>query len=398
MKRWVFVATLASLLWSPAVAGPEEDLLRAAKAIYDTAGNQDSNLQKLTYESVRDILDRIVEEYPASDIAVRILLKDTIDGIDVAALDAALQASSANDEETNSNQVSRSATVESDSDNSASPADPSTSQPVAPGASDNRPLELSALPLSRTSPEEDPIAREEQQSQGRVQDARNRSSAVGDGQGGQLDAGAKARALPPGTEESESVLELDKQGIRDVQARLLVQGHDPNGIDGVIGRGTRSAIRSWQRVIGADPTGFLNQSQLAALKELSQSALDQWLLTEENAKLYEPPPPIAIGPGNMGGTWRYTSNCGSRSRLGEMRITGVMSLRHSGGNTFTGSLTNSQGLRANLNARLRGRNVSGIANFGFLFGRVELSARVDDQALVLRGRDSNGCSFLARKS
>lgn len=99
-----------------------------------------------------------------------------------------------------------------------------------------------------------------------------------------------AIARPPlGTEETERLLGLDRQAVRDIQARLLVIGYDPNGIDGSIGRGTRSAIRSWQGSIGAINTGFLNALQLDALRSQSQSALAQWLQAPENASRYNPP-------------------------------------------------------------------------------------------------------------
>ncbi|WP_367274344.1 peptidoglycan-binding protein [uncultured Tateyamaria sp.] len=206
--------------------------------------------------------------------------------------------------------------------------------------------------------------------------------------------------MPVGSESTEKALGLDKQAIRDVQARLLVIGYDPNGVDGVVGKGTRSAIRSWQAAVSAAATGYLNEFQLIALKEQSQDALDEWLRSDDNANLYKPPPPppvLALGPRNMSGNWRYTTNCGSGSRLGRMKITGTLAMRHAGGRNYTGTLSNSQGLRGRVNATLRGRSVSAVTNFGLLIGKVSLKARVDDYKLVLRGRDSNGCSFYASK-
>lgn len=199
------------------------------------------------------------------------------------------------------------------------------------------------------------------------------------------------------SQDTEDGLGLNKQAVRDIQARLLVLGNDPNGVDGVVGVGTRAAIRAWQASVGTDQTGYLNGSQLAALKEQSQSALEEWLRTEDNTKLYNPPPLLALGPRNMSGNWRYTTNCGVRSRPGRMRITGTLAMRHAGGQNYTGTLSNSQGLRGRVNATLRGRSVSGVTNFGLLLGKVRLKARVDDHQLVLRGRDSNGCSFYASK-
>ena len=89
--------------------------------------------------------------------------------------------------------------------------------------------------------------------------------------------------------ETEAGLELDRLAVRDLQARLLVLGFDPNGVDGSLGKGARSALSSWQASIGVDPTGFLNPLQLANLKEISQEQLSAWLQEADNATLYNPP-------------------------------------------------------------------------------------------------------------
>jgi len=136
---------------------------------------------------------------------------------------------------------------------------------------------------------------------------------------------------------------------------------------------------------------------LDLLKERSQTALDAWLETASNARLYAPPPPLALGPRRMSGTWRYTTTCGSNSRLGRAKIRGVLEMRHASGNRYVGALSYTQGLRAPVNDPLSGRPVTAVANFGLLLGRVRLSARVDRNRLVLRGQDSNGCSFYASK-
>lgn len=204
--------------------------------------------------------------------------------------------------------------------------------------------------------------------------------------------------LSPGSRASEQALGLDKQGIRDVQARLQVLGHDPNGIDGALGRGSRAAIADWQNRQGLQATGHLNTAQLQRLKEQSQASLQDWLRDPENAKLYVPPPPIAIGSGNIPGNWAYTSNCGANSKVGRMTVRGVFAVQHVGGSRYKGTLRNSQGLNGRVEGTLRGRTVSATTNFGFLLGKVNLNATIDDQRMVMRGRDSNGCSFYARKS
>jgi hypothetical protein len=286
---------------------------------------------------------------------VKILLKEPVNGIDIAALDSELQAT---------------ATAE------PAPAPAATAASPAPAPADPAPSTTAAAPII------DPFA-----SGSASQNATITPSAPAQ----------QLVRLPIGTEQTEETLALDGQAVRDIQARLLVLGHDPNGIDGKIGKGTRSAVRAWQNTVDVSPTGFLNGEQLSALKAGSEPQLAHWLKEPKNAKLYEPPPPIALTPSRVSGRWNYTTNCGPRSKVGRAKIRGVLSVRHAGGNRYVGNLANSQGLRARFDGRLNGRTVSSTANFGFLFGKVRLRARVDDHQLVMRGRDSNGCSFYAAK-
>lgn len=99
--------------------------------------------------------------------------------------------------------------------------------------------------------------------------------------------------LTPSTPETEDLLALDRQAIRDVQARLLVSGYDPNGVDGVLGNGARAALASWQVSIGVEPNGYLNAQQLQMLAERSQAQLDLWLQEPGNAATYSPPKAVA---------------------------------------------------------------------------------------------------------
>lgn len=204
-------------------------------------------------------------------------------------------------------------------------------------------------------------------------------------------------SLGPATAQTEQQLQLDKQGIRDVQARLQVSGHDPNGIDGALGRGTRGAIANWQNSQGLEITGYLNAGQLAQLKSQSQPALDTWLQDPANAALYVPPPPIAVGPGNMPGRWRLVVNCGRNSKAPGQRITGEMAIQHTGGAGYAGTIKTSQGLTGRVTATLNGRTVRSTTNYGLLLGKVSFRGRIDDQKLVVRGRDSQGCSVYAAK-
>lgn len=84
---------------------------------------------------------------------------------------------------------------------------------------------------------------------------------------GRTAATARARlaeAAPPAAptpETIEAALGLDREARRAVQRELSVLGHDPRGIDGIFGRGTRAAIAAWQRADGQQPTGYLDAPQ-----------------------------------------------------------------------------------------------------------------------------------------
>src|SRR6056297_477601 len=86
----VFIATLSVLSAPIARAGEEDVYFETAQIIYQSALVGDKQARKVGFEAVREILDRIVKDFPASDLAVRIMLQDTIDGLDVKALDQAL--------------------------------------------------------------------------------------------------------------------------------------------------------------------------------------------------------------------------------------------------------------------------------------------------------------------
>ncbi|MEM8979611.1 MAG: peptidoglycan-binding protein [Pseudomonadota bacterium] len=375
--RCLAAVWLAIAISNPAYAGPEEPIFETATVIYKTAEDQPQDIKIRTYQSVRSILDKIVEDYPSSDLAVQIILKEKIGELDVAKLDEIL-AQHDKPAETAQTQATPKAVATEPAEQEAAAQTENIqvlelSKPAESAA--EKPAEIiAAKPADQ--PADKPFVQVETP---QTQNTQN-------------------QILPIGTEATERDIGLDKKAIRDLQARLLVVGHDPNGVDGAIGRGTRAAIRQWQSTRSVEPTGYMNAPQLAALKQQSQPALDDWLRDEDNAKKYDPPAPIALRPSNVSGTWRYTTTCGSKSKFGKARITGTMSMKHAGGRNYTGQLVNSQGLRARLKATLRGRRVAGIANFGLLLGRVQLDARVDDYAFILRGRDSNGCSFYARKT
>ena len=59
----------------------------------------------------------------------------------------------------------------------------------------------------------------------------------------------------------EAALNLTRAQRREVQETLSLLGHDPRGIDGVFGPGSRTAIRLWQRANNKTETGYLDAEQ-----------------------------------------------------------------------------------------------------------------------------------------
>lgn len=73
---------------------------------------------------------------------------------------------------------------------------------------------------------------------------------------------AIARLTPPETpaqraEAAEAALGLERDARREIQRALSLLGHNPRGIDGIFGPGSRAAIRAWQGAQGTDAPGFL---------------------------------------------------------------------------------------------------------------------------------------------
>jgi peptidoglycan hydrolase-like protein with peptidoglycan-binding domain len=65
---------------------------------------------------------------------------------------------------------------------------------------------------------------------------------------------------------AETALGLSRDARRTVQRQLALLGHDPRGIDGLFGRGSRAAISAWQQAQGLRATGYLDREQLLRLE------------------------------------------------------------------------------------------------------------------------------------
>lgn len=68
-------------------------------------------------------------------------------------------------------------------------------------------------------------------------------------------------------ERIEAALNLSRDERRAIQRDLAILGFDPRGVDGVFGRGSRSAISAWQGANRFAQTGFLNRDQIFELAQ-----------------------------------------------------------------------------------------------------------------------------------
>lgn len=73
----------------------------------------------------------------------------------------------------------------------------------------------------------------------------------------------------------ESALALSRNDRRQIQSDLTVLGFDTNGIDGIFGNGTRSAIRAWQASVGFAQTGHVTETSLRRLSRLADARRDE---------------------------------------------------------------------------------------------------------------------------
>lgn len=78
---------------------------------------------------------------------------------------------------------------------------------------------------------------------------------------------APPAAAPDDPARIEAGLGLDRAARREIQRDLALLGHDPRGIDGIFGRGTRDAIARWQRAQGLPDTGYLTGNQVVRLRD-----------------------------------------------------------------------------------------------------------------------------------
>lgn len=76
-------------------------------------------------------------------------------------------------------------------------------------------------------------------------------------------------------EAAEAALELNREQRREIQRALTLLGYDPRGIDGIFGRGTRSAIGAFQSAEGYAATGYLDREQIRRLDRLARARSEE---------------------------------------------------------------------------------------------------------------------------
>lgn len=67
------------------------------------------------------------------------------------------------------------------------------------------------------------------------------------------------------SERTEQALDLNRDQRREIQRDLSLLDYNTRGIDGIFGRGTRTAIGAWQQSQGFPSTGYLTADQITRL-------------------------------------------------------------------------------------------------------------------------------------
>ena len=103
-------------------------------------------------------------------------------------------------------------------------------------------------------------------------------------------AGLELAALPQNEveiarmEQAEEALSLSKGQRAVVQRRLVLAGHDPNGVDGIFGDGTRKAVAELQAAESLPETGYLDPETLDVLTAKTDQAYAAWRAERAKAR------------------------------------------------------------------------------------------------------------------
>ncbi|MEX0338394.1 MAG: peptidoglycan-binding protein [Arenibacterium sp.] len=335
------IFALVLFLW-PAFAtaqGVDTGLFQGAQAIYGQAQTQTGPEQVASYRNTRLLLDMIVTQFPGSPLAGQIQRREVIEGLDVAALNAALgipepvpvpipvptapvapavPATPAgafaayigrwNDggrycaEISESNQpglaLLRLWACQGDIANSA--VAPLVAAPDGlRGAAHQvsvRALNPNELSIDLAAPLYDPFQNPIGPNGPTFSPRFLKEAPV---------LPSFLNVEPPATEATESALELGRSERREIQRRLTLLGFGTRGVDGVFGPGSRNAIGDWQSSKSLPATSYLSETQIATLREESEELYQEWRRNNRSSS----------GSGLPAGWWRNSQGQYCRKAL-----------------------------------------------------------------------------------
>ena len=95
MKSLLLSTAVLLYLSGPlAAAGPEQGLFNAAKTMIANAQSMSGEEKLASYRAAKDLLDLVKTSYGASEIGQGIISEEVVNGIDVSALNIAVQTGS----------------------------------------------------------------------------------------------------------------------------------------------------------------------------------------------------------------------------------------------------------------------------------------------------------------
>lgn len=417
-------------------AEPIDEKLREAAALYDRAGELESSEQLEAYEVVRNLLDRIVNDHPTSNVAVSILLSETVEGIDIEALDAYLVAGGVGVSPPSRNFDVRGTEEEITVSSDLEPTSPPTStEGLTSGELERLRHEvgscwnvgsLSANGLETTvvvglelAPNGVPVPNSVlllESSGGSAEDVQQAFEAA---KRAIVRCGANGFSLPSDkydhwkrmaltfdpeglwsrnttspasrgsdtgqTLKAETQARSEKEIALDVQAELNRLGCAAGPADGIVGRKTRTAFANFIRDSG------VNLSVDSLLTEEAVDVLKAQAGTVCKVRTMASTPASALTGG-----WGFRSECpGIGSRI--IRNSGSMKLAYQGNNTLRGPVRSKEGLSGSATIQFQGsRTAATVIRFGFLTLRGNLTRSTSN--MTISGTGSKRCKIVAWKN
>lgn len=372
----VLIAITCGLSATPSVAQTD---IRAAQPLLSSLDDTMPPEEMLSQlREARALLDAIVEDDPGSDMALSILRRTPVDGLDIVALDTRIA--------TLSTALHRRKLAEAQAQVAAARAATPTAPVPAQTAPPSDPVPAGINPVAPppvTIPlPGDPMAA----------NATPETDTAAPLDMGGLVAGLQA-ARPEPSETASADVDLSapvpndpKTLMRLTQENLNRVGCEVGSADGVAGRKTRRGHEAYLKA----------QALSADLFPLGSADLLRHLIAATGT-ICEKLPPVALTPASMSGDWSFTTRCGANSRNRNKTFTGAFRLRHAGGGTYSGRTRMSNGIIGDISASLQGRSVNAVMNWGLLIGKTRMRGSVADEALVIYGRDDDRCRITARK-